>query len=109
MKADALWRQCVKHRDGGRCRRCHKVVQGEAHHIVSRNVTATRWLLANGVYLCRDCHAAVHAADRDFGMTEALAGRRWMTVNKRRHAEASIKALKAALASGNFSDPDGVE
>lgn len=109
MKADALWRACVAQRDGHRCRRCGKMRLGESHHIISRNVTATRWLLSNGVYLCRDCHAAVHAADREFGMTDALAARRWRTVNKRECAEKAIKFLRRALSSGNFSDPESVE
>lgn len=92
------------HRDKGRCRRCGKLERGEAHHIVSRNVTATRWMLSNGVYLCRVCHAAVHATDREWGKTEELMEASKKLVKKRELAERAVEFLKKVLASGNFSD-----
>lgn len=108
-RADAVWAQCIAARDGYRCRRCRKVCRGHAHHIISRNVTIARWDLRNGVYLCAECHAAVHASDRDFGMTEELAAIPRNPVNKRELAARMTLVLGECLKTGNFSVPDGVE
>lgn len=56
---DKLWSQIV--RSSGKC-----VVCGEtkkilhAHHWVGRRYKHTRWMLANGVCLCHNCHQELH-------------------------------------------------
>ena len=58
-KLDALWAQRVKEYARGKCFHCGSIYQVDAHHIIKRRYTATRWLLTNGMALCRDCHAKV--------------------------------------------------
>ena len=58
---DALWSHLVKHRSGNKCQRCLSIVAVQAHHIIERRYTATRWDLRNGIALCLNCHSRVHA------------------------------------------------
>lgn len=52
---DAMWSKAVKLRTGYQCEWCpNRAVH--AHHMVHRDSTATRWHLANGVALCKECH-----------------------------------------------------
>ncbi len=64
---DALCREIVLQRDGWRCVRCGRA-NGEAipgsvervrlqwAHVITRRIRSTRWLLENGMSLCKGCH-----------------------------------------------------
>lgn len=56
-KADSLWSQCVRARDG-ECVLCHNKTSLQAHHwIVTRNQSNKyKYDLRNGVTLCYGCH-----------------------------------------------------
>ena len=56
-KADKLWSQCVRQRDG-ECVLCHNKNSLQAHHwILTRNQSSKyRFDLRNGVTLCYGCH-----------------------------------------------------
>jgi 5-methylcytosine-specific restriction endonuclease McrA len=51
---DKLWADRIK--SIGRCERCGKTINLQAHHIIPRNHHNTRWDLTNGVCLCLACH-----------------------------------------------------
>ena len=58
-KLDKLWADCVKQRDGYRCRRCGRTGKPRgmhAAHIEGRSKKSTRWALENGLCLCFLCH-----------------------------------------------------
>ena len=57
QKADKLWSQCVRQRDG-ECVLCHNKNSLQAHHwILTRNQSSKyRFDLRNGVTLCYGCH-----------------------------------------------------
>ena len=58
---DILWELSVKRRDHYRCKVCGS--EGtDAHHILSRRNSGVRWMLDNGITLCRECH--VKATDK---------------------------------------------
>ncbi|MDR2431401.1 MAG: HNH endonuclease [Candidatus Margulisbacteria bacterium] len=54
---DKKWSEAVRGRGG--CALCGKTTDLQAHHIRSRRSLGTRWLLTNGVCLCRHCHLFV--------------------------------------------------
>lgn len=54
------WRAAVFARDGGRCRLCGSADGVNAHHIRKwSRYPALRFVLSNGITLCRAHHAAV--------------------------------------------------
>ncbi len=56
-KADALWKEAIRHRAGGKCEVCGKsggVLQ--AHHIFTREIYHLRHQLENGILLCFTHH-----------------------------------------------------
>mgnify|MGYP001563697989 CR=1 FL=1 len=70
-KWDTLWGKLVRERDGC-CRKCGKVppYQLQAHHILPRGRSATRYDLANGITLCVHHHTfgddSVHRVGKQF-------------------------------------------
>ncbi len=70
-KADRLWSLEVRKRDG-KCRSCGKAppYRLEAHHILPRARSSTRYLLANGITLCSHCHVlgdrSAHRIGKEF-------------------------------------------
>lgn len=58
------WSRAVIARDGAACRKCRaRGVVLHAHHIKPFfSYPALRWVLGNGLTLCRPCHLAEHAA-----------------------------------------------
>jgi len=64
-RLDALWSRSVKERDFYRCQYCFRS-GSQAHHIVGRRNHSTRWIMANGITLCPECHAWVHANPEEF-------------------------------------------
>lgn len=108
-RADAMWRECIRRRDGGRCRRCGRLCRGHAHHLMPRSCVRTRWLFRNGVYLCEPCHDVVHRVERGFGVTEELRLlAREVVHDKRAWVEAAIQHMGECLQSGNFLDAGDV-
>ena len=75
QKLDALWSALVKLRDGGKCQHCGKTFGLEAHHVIERRYTATRWDLENGVTLCYHCHDLAHEGWFIFELRPILAAR----------------------------------
>ena len=59
-RADKIWSARVLERDGYRCRRCGAIRYVQAHHVRSRQHWSTRWVLENGLALCRGCHFGAH-------------------------------------------------
>ena len=56
---DCLWARRVRERDKC-CRFCGSKRNLDAAHIFNRWQLRTRWLLANGLILCRNCHEDAH-------------------------------------------------
>ncbi len=58
---DKIWEELVKKRDG-RCRTERDDCEGglDAHHFVTRKNMNTRYLIENGVTLCRKHHRTAH-------------------------------------------------
>lgn len=75
-QADDLFSECVKLRDKSHCTRCLKTSSLNCHHIFSRKHKATRYLLENGITLCRSCHKFVAHSDSELF-------RRWVIESKR--------------------------
>lgn len=77
---DRQWSQGVRARDRHVCRfalpGCLREAS-EAHHIRGRMHRATRWVLANGLATCRNCHGWIeaHPAVGDF-LCREVAGPR---------------------------------
>jgi len=60
-RADALWGKLVHERDRV-CQVCGRATgKLDAHHILPRTFVATRWEPDNGVLVCWQHHAALHA------------------------------------------------
>lgn len=59
---DVLWSRLVLKKNGGFCVHCspHKIPATDPHHIFLRKFLSTRWTLANGIPLCRECHDWAH-------------------------------------------------
>jgi len=55
-KADNLWAVATKHRWGNECAMCGHRGKLNAHHLIPRAHTATRYALENGLCLCKECH-----------------------------------------------------
>jgi len=55
-KADRLWSERVRERDGGKCVICGESKNVQTHHLIDRSVKHLRHRLENGVTLCPRCH-----------------------------------------------------
>ncbi len=61
-KADRLWSEMIRQRDG-HCRRCLRhppEIVLQAAHVISRRYKAIRWDERNGIALCVGCHHWAH-------------------------------------------------
>jgi 5-methylcytosine-specific restriction endonuclease McrA len=57
-----LWSKAIKMRDGFRCLCCDGTERIQAHHIIRKSLFPAAQLdLGNGITLCSECHARVHA------------------------------------------------
>ena len=58
------WRKAVLARDGNRCRLCASTERVETHHI-HRFATHPdlRWVVVNGITVCRECHKALRGKE----------------------------------------------
>lgn len=54
--ADQLWSLAVKDDWAHRCAMCGRRSTLNAHHLIPRGHTTTRYLLRNGICLCAHCH-----------------------------------------------------
>lgn len=55
------WGKAVKERDGNKCVVCGSADHIEAHHIIPWYAgVKQRFLLSNGITLCRSCHVLAH-------------------------------------------------
>lgn len=67
-KADKLWSQMIRDRDGS-CRRCGRVppeIVLQAAHVISRRYKAIRWDERNGIAMCMGCHHWAHKQPVEF-------------------------------------------
>ena len=55
-KADKLWSELVRARDGDKCAICGAEKNVQAHHLVDRVIKILRHRLENGISLCPGCH-----------------------------------------------------
>jgi len=64
-KADAIWSEVIKIRDGYRCVLCGKTENLNSHHIIHKSRgKAVRYEILNGVCLCAGCHNfKIHKGD----------------------------------------------
>lgn len=53
---DELWTLCVKLKFGGGCAICQSHDMINAHHLISKRISAFRWTVNNGVTLCPNHH-----------------------------------------------------
>ena len=60
-----LTRRQVFDRDGWRCRECGKAGRLECHHVVALERGGAPFEVDNVIALCRGCHLAEHADERD--------------------------------------------
>jgi len=54
--ADQVWSLAVKNDWDHQCAVCGHRGDLNSHHLIPRGKTATRYMLANGICLCRRCH-----------------------------------------------------
>jgi len=55
-KKDKEWREKVLARDNNQCQYCGRKEFLDCHHILPRELTAYRWVLENGIVLCKKHH-----------------------------------------------------
>lgn len=53
---DDLWAISVKLRDNNKCVICGATEYINAHHLISRRIYKTRFMLSNGISVCPKCH-----------------------------------------------------
>jgi len=56
---DLLWQRAIKARDNHKCQLCY-TAGTDGHHLIIRRHKATRWLIENGICVCRECHRFIH-------------------------------------------------
>ncbi len=76
---DQLWALLVKLRDGNKCVICGATEYINAHHLISRRIFLTRFIVDNGISLCPKCHEydlslSAHTAPWNFD--------EWVKLNK---------------------------
>ena len=55
------WAKQVKKKDGYRCAICGSIERLEAHHVIPVSVDERlKYVIANGLTLCHECHEKVH-------------------------------------------------
>jgi len=69
-ECDALWSKIVKAKYKGRCGICGGVGQ-DPHHIARKN-GQMRWLIPNGIWLCRRCHDHDHEHEMNIRIEEKI-------------------------------------
>jgi 5-methylcytosine-specific restriction endonuclease McrA len=52
----------------GECQLCGAVDGLQAHHILSRRFSHTRHDIDNGICVCQNCHAEIHAGNPRYSM-----------------------------------------
>lgn len=60
------WRRAVRKRDGARCQmpRCRARTRIQVHHIIQWAISpALRYVVSNGICLCRKCHASIRGQE----------------------------------------------
>lgn len=66
-KAYAQWRKAVFSRDKYKCRKCGVRRKLQAHHIQTwANTPQLRYVLSNGITLCKKCHGSMWGNERAF-------------------------------------------
>ena len=89
-KVDTLWSRLVKERDGYKCIICGKTENLNSHHLYGKKSHRMRYLLDNGVTLCRYHHKyGVHSDD--MGIVEKC----WDII-RGRHGTEAIGACASA-------------
>jgi len=68
---DELWSVCVKMKFNEKCAICGSDLMINAHHLISRRVSAYRWDISNGFAICPahhkfDLHVSAHTAPWGF-------------------------------------------
>jgi hypothetical protein len=98
-----LWANTVKLR--GSCERCGKREDLQAHHIVSRAHTGTRWDFDNGMCLCRRCHLFFMHRDNlgaaDF-LQERVGSKRLESLRVRSSKPTKFSTAELNLMANNF-------
>ena len=84
------WVAAVFKRDNYTCVKCGSGIHITAHHIVPRVNTRTRYLLENGITLCKFCHGIITV---DKSVAEALYKHLLIDTNK-------LKAIAKGAANG---------
>jgi 5-methylcytosine-specific restriction endonuclease McrA len=69
--AYAKWREEVRRRDGGACQwpgcKCRNKRKLEIHHIKKwSDHPSSRYALANGITLCKDCHKKIKGSEENY-------------------------------------------
>lgn len=88
-KCNRLWSEIIKLSYGGRCVLCGSQQHLNAHHLISRQVLATRYHPLCGVLLCAGCHsfrlASAHKSPwilYDWLRTNRPAQYQWFVANQ---------------------------
>lgn len=76
---DKRWSQEIRKRNGGLCPHCNKPGKAGAHHIIAREVQATRYLVINGVNTCEWLHRQFEGTkeERDDAISRFVGWRRY--------------------------------
>jgi hypothetical protein len=55
-RADSIWSRLICHKFKGRCMVCGRPGDDSHHWAFSRSIRGYRWVILNGIYLCRQDH-----------------------------------------------------
>lgn len=95
-----IWSKVVRKRAAGKCELCPAEAK-EAHHMNPSDNLATRYLLANGVALCKECHRYYEDRDREPC---------WAYFKKQRKEDyLTVIALKNVALQAKFFDYEGIK
>lgn len=92
---DTLWSLVVRNRDK-RCRLCGSTNSLQAHHIIFRVESATKYDVENGVTLCMHCHLFVVHKDTvrsAFRLISAIGEDRWNRLKEKSNNPELIKRI----------------
>jgi len=81
-RADELWAQAVKLRDGNCCAVCKRRGRLEAHHLIGRVNGRFRWALPNGIALCARHHTLDHDVAAHGSNDVTTRFNCWLVVNR---------------------------
>lgn len=99
-RCDAMAREIVKARAGGKCERCGAVAPLDWAHIFVRAKHNARWLPENALAMCRPCHT--YTGDHPATFMAWLAdwkGRDWLEALERKSNERWNRSYPDVLAS----------